>query len=183
MSQFNSTFFERGMDFINLINETSADADFDTDWLKLTHYERVCIIIKKLGATDVDTLGFQFLQAKDAAGTDAKALNVSRYATKVGVQTATGLWTVGTLETPDDIVGIGSAAPTGGTLIVGTDVNTTACILAIDILATDLDTNNGFDWIAVRVEGDEINEAALISIDAIPMGARFAQAVPLTAIA
>lgn len=183
MPEFNSSFFERGMDFINLINETSADADFDTDWIKLTHYDRVLVIIKKLGATDVDTLGFQFLQAKTAAGGDSKALNVSRYWTKVGVQTTTPLWTQGVLATPDDIVGIGSAAPTGGTLIVGTDVNTTACIVAIDILATDLDIDGGFDWIAVRVEGDEINEAALISMDAILMGGRFPQVVPLSAIA
>lgn len=177
-----SSFFERGMDFINLINETSADADFDTDWIKLTHYGRALIIIKKLGVTDVDTLGFQFLQATTAAGGSSKALNVSRYWTKVGVQTTTNLWTQGTLTTPDDIVGIGSAAPTGGTLIVGTDVNTDACIVAIDILATDLDVNGGFDWIAVRVEGDEINEAALISIDAILMDGRFGQIVPVTAI-
>lgn len=178
-----TSFFERGMDFINLINETSADTDFDTDWIKLTHYGRLLVVIKKLGATDVDTLGFQFLQGKDASGTDAKGLNVSRYWTKVGVQTTTNLWTAGTLTTPDDIVGIGSAAPTGGSLIVGTDVNTDACIVAIDIQATDLDTNNGFDWVAVRVEGDEINEAALISIDAILMDGRFGGAVPLTAIA
>jgi hypothetical protein len=183
MAEFNRTFFERGMDFINLVNETSADTDFDTDWIKLTHYDRVAIVIKKLGATDVDTLGFQFLQSTNVAGSDAKALNVSRYATKVGVQTSTGTWTVGTLATPDDIVGIGSAAPSGGSLIVGTDVNTTACIVMVDIMAQDLDIDGGFDCIAVRVEGDEINEAALISIDAILMGGRFPQATPLSAIA
>lgn len=179
----NASFFERGMDFINLIHETTADADFTTDYVKLTHYSRALVIIKKLGATDVDTLGFQFVQATAAAGTGVKALNVSRYWTKAGVQTATGLWTAGTLTTPDDIVGIGSAAPTGGTLIVGTDTDTTAIMVAIDIMATDLDVNGGFDWIAVVVEGDEINEAALISIDVILMDARFAQTVPLNAIA
>lgn len=178
----NSSFFERGCDFVNMINETSADADFTTDWIKLTNYSRALVIIKKLGATDVDTLGFQFMQALTAAGGSSKALNVSRYWTKVGVQTTTNLWTAGTLTTPDDIVGIGSAAPTGGTLIVGTDVDTGACIVAIDILATDLDVNGGFDWIAVTVEGDEINEAALISVDAILMDGRFGGQVPLTAI-
>jgi hypothetical protein len=183
VSIHNCSFFEAGCDFINLINETSADADFDTDWIKLTHYNRALIIIKKLGATDVDTLGFQFLQGTTAAGGSAKALNVSRYWTKQGTMTSQGTWTQGVLTTPDDIVGIGSAAPSGGSLIVGTDVNTDACIVAIDIQATDLDADNGFDWIAVRVEGDEINEAALISIDAILTGGRFPQIVPLSAIA
>lgn len=183
MPEFNASFFERGMDFINLLHETSADADVTSDYVKLTNYDRVLVIIKKLGATDVDTLGFQFLQATTAAGGSAKALSVSRYWTKAGVQTATGTWTQGVLATPDDIVGIGSAAPSGGTLITSVDTDTTAIIVAIDIKASDLDADNGFDWLAVAIEGDEINEAALISIDAILMGGRFPQLVPLTAIA
>jgi len=177
------SFFEGGMDYISLAHQTDADTDFTTDWIKLVNYSRAVILVKKLGTEDVDTLGFQFVQATSAAGAGAKALNVSRYWTKVGVQTATGLWTAGTLTTPDDIVGIGSAAPSGGTLIVGTDVNTDAVIVAVDIQATDLDVNNGFKWIAVTVEGDEVNNAALISIDAILMGARFAGAVPTNVIA
>lgn len=83
-----------------------------------------------------------------------------------------------------DVIGIGSAVttlPSVSTQVVA-DVDTSACIVAIDILATDLDANNGFDWIAVSVEGDEVNNAALISIDAILVGSRFGQNVPLTAI-
>lgn len=183
MPEFNASFFERGMDFINLLHETSADADVTSDYIKLTNYERVLVVVKKLGATDVDTLGFQFLQATTAAGGSAKALNVSRYWTKQGTMTSQGTWTQGVLATADDIVGIGSSAPSGGTLIVSTDVNTDACIFAIDIKASDFDVDNGFDWLAVAIEGDEINEAALISIDAILMGGRFPQLVPLSAIA
>lgn len=182
MAEFNASFFGRGMDFINLIHETDANTDFTTDWIKLTHYDRVLVVVKKLGSEDVDTLGFQFMQATTAAGGSSKALNVSRYWTKQGTMTSQTVWTQGVLSTPDDIVGIGSAAPTGGTLIVATDVNTDACIFAIDILATDLDIDGGFDWIAVTVEGDEVNNAALISIDAILMGGRFPQLVPLSAI-
>lgn len=180
---FNRDFFEAGNDYISLLHQADADTDVDSDWLKLTNYDRVLIVIEKLGSEDVDTLGFQFLQGKTAAGGDAKALTVSRYATKVGVQTAEGLWTRGTLATPDDIVGIGSAAPTGGTLIVGTDVNTGAVIVAIDIATSDLDVTNGFDWIAVRIEGDEVNNAALVSIKAIPMGCSYVGPVPPNSIA
>jgi hypothetical protein len=183
MAEFNATFFERGMDFINLVHQSDADTDFDTDWVKLTNYSRALVIIKKLGSEDVDTLGFQFLQGTTAAGGSAKALNVSRYWTKQGTMTSQGTWTAGVLSTPDDIIGIGSAAPSGGTLVVATDVNTDACIVAVDIQASDLDVDGGFDWIAVRVEGDEVNNAALVSIDVILMGGRFPQAVPLSAIA
>lgn len=183
MSQFNRSFFEAGCDYINLVHQTDADTDFDTDWVKLTNYGRALVIIKKLGSEDVDTLGFQFLQGKTAAGGEAKALNVSRYYRKQGTMTSQGTWTPGVLSTPDDIVGIGSAAPSGGTLVVATDVNTDAAILAIDILASDLDVDNGFDWIAVRVEGDEVNNAALVSIDVILYEGAYPQAVPLSAIA
>ena len=182
MGPFNASFFEAGMDYINLVHETDANTDFDTDWVKLVNYTRALIIVKKLGTEDVDTLGFQFLQGTSAAGGSAKALSVSRYWTKQGAMTSQTVWTQGVLTTADDIVGIGSSAPTGGTLITTVDVNTDACIAAIDILATDLDADGGFDWIAVRVEGDEVNNAALISIDAILMGGRFPQLVPLSAI-
>jgi hypothetical protein len=183
MSQFNRSFFEMGCDYINLAHETDADTDFDSDWFKMTNYNRALVIIKKLGSEDVDTLGFQFLQGKTAAGGDAKALNVSRYYTKQGTMTSQGTWTKGTLSTPDDIVGIGSAAPSGGSLVVSVDVNTDPVILAVDILASDLDVDNGFDWVAVRVEGDEVNNACKVSIDVIPYAGEYPQAVPLSAIA
>jgi hypothetical protein len=183
MSQHNRNFFEMGCDYINLAHETDADTDFDSDWVKLTHYGRALVIIKKLGSEDVDTLGFQFLQALTAAGGSAKALNVSRYWTKQGTMTSQGTWTRGVLATPDDIVGIGSAAPSGGSLITAVDVNTDACMVAIEILASDLDADNGFDWIAVRVEGDEVNNAAKVSIDVILYAGSYPQPVPLSAIA
>jgi len=185
MSEFNRNFFERGMDFINLVHQADADTDFDTDWVKLTHYDRALVIVKKLGSEDVDTLAIQFLQGTTAAGADAKALPVSRYWTKTGTMTAQGLWTAGVLATPDDFVGFGSAASSvaGVSTQIIADVNTNALIFAVDILASELDVDNGFDWVAVRVEGDEVNNAALVSIDVILMGGRFPQNVPLSAIA
>lgn len=185
MAEFNKTFFERGNDFINLVHQSDADTDFVTDWVKLTHYERAMVILKKLGSEDVDTQGIQFVQGTDAAGTSSKALNVSRYWTKVGTMTSQGTWTQGTLTTPISVVGFGSAAttlPSASTQII-TDVNTSAFIACFDILASDLDADNGFDWLAVSVEGDEVNNACLLSIDVILMGCRFPQAVPLSAIA
>lgn len=181
MPEFNRTFFERGMDFINLVHQTDADTDFDTDWIKITNYERIFFIIKKLGSEDVDTLGFQFVQATSDAGT-AKGLNVSRTWYKTGTMTAQGVWTASLLTTPDDIIGIG-ATVTGGTVITSPAVTTGAVIIGVDVMASDLDIDGGYDWVAVRVEGDGVNNAALISIDAILMGGRFPQAVPLSAIA
>lgn len=179
----NGSFFESGFDMIPLLNQVDADTDVTGDWIKLTNYQRVMFFVAKYGSEDVDTLGFQIVQATDATGTGVKGVNVSRYWTKQGTLTSQGLWTAGTLTTPDDIIGIGSAAPTGGTLIVGTDVDTNPAIVAVDLLATDLDVNNGFDWVTLRIEGDEVNNAALVSAWAILMGARFGQLVPTNVIA
>lgn len=181
---FNMSFFERGMDFINLVHESDANTDFDTDWVKLTNYDRALVIVKKLGSEDVDTLAVQFLQGTTAAGGSAKALTVSRYWYKTGTMTSQTAWTQGVLTTPDDFIGFGSAASSvaGVSTQIVDDVNTNALIFAVDIQAQDLDVDGGFDWIAVRVEGDEVNNSALISIDVILMGGRFPQIVPLSAI-
>jgi hypothetical protein len=181
MAEFNASFFERGMDIIPLINQGDANTDITSDWIKMRDYNRLLVVIAKYGSEDVDTLGFQFLQATSNGGT-GKGINVSRYWTKQGTLTSQTVWTAGTLTTPDDIVGIGSAAPTGGTLIVGTDVNTSPCIVAVDIQASDFDADNGYDWFALQVEGDEVDNACLISAWAILMGGRFPQLVPLSAI-
>jgi hypothetical protein len=183
MAEFNDTFFGRGMDIIPLLNQADADTDVDGDWVKLTHYDRALLLIAKYGTEDVDTLGFQIVQATVATGSDAKAVSaLFPYWYKQGTLTSQTVWTSGRLTTADDILGVGSSAPSGGTLIVGTDTNTSAFLLAIDVQAQDLDVDGGFDWLTIRIEGDEVNNACLISAWAILMGGRFPQTTPLSAI-
>lgn len=183
MAEFNCNFFERGMDFITLFNEQDANTDITGDWISLKNYDRALIIIEKFGTEDVDTLGFQIQQATTNTGTSAKAVNaLYPYWYKQGTLTGQGTWTSGRLTTADDILGIGSAAPTGGTLVVTADTNTDAAILCIDLQATDLDADGGFDFFTVVVEGDEVNNACLVSAAVILMGGRFPQNVPLTAL-
>lgn len=180
---YNANFFELGQDIIPILNQADADTDVDGDWVKLTNYDRLLFLIAKYGTEDVDTLGFQIVQATTATGSDAKAVTAKyQYGYKQGTLTSQATWTVGQLTTADDILGVGSAAPTGGTLVVATDTNTSAFLLWIDVLATYLDADNGFDWATLRVEGDELNNACLVSAWAVPYGGRFKQAVPLSAI-
>lgn len=181
MAEFNRDFFERGQDIIPLINQQDVNSDVTSDWIKLRDYERLAVLIAKYGSEDVDTLGFQFLQAQSNAGS-SKGLNVSRYAYKQGTLTSQTVWTKGTLTTPDDIIGIGSAAPTGGTLIVATDVDTSPILVLVDILASEMDSDSGYNWFALKVAGSEVDNTCLISAWAILMGGKFGQAVPLSAI-
>lgn len=183
MAEFNKTFFERGMDIIPLINQGDGNSDVTGDWVKMRDYDRAMILVAKYGSEDVDTLGIQVLQAKDASGTDAKGVSaLFPYHYKQGTLTSATVWTAGRLTTADDILGVGSAAPTGGTLVVATDTNTDAFLLAIDVQAQDLDVDGGFDWLTIKVEGDEVDNAVLLSAWLILMGGRFPQAVPLSAI-
>lgn len=183
MAEFNCNFFERGQDIIPLINQSDADTDVTGDWVRMTYYDRALLLIAKYGTEDVDTLGFEVVQATAAAGTGVKAVTQKfHYWTKQGTLTSQTVWTKGQLSTADNILGVGSAAPTGGTLVVATDVNTDAFLLAIEVMAEHLDIDNGFDWLSVRVEGDEVNNACLISAWAILYGGKYPQPVPLSAI-
>ncbi|MSR60300.1 MAG: hypothetical protein EXS05_22110 [Planctomycetaceae bacterium] len=183
MAEFNASFFERGMDIIPLLNQVDGDSDVTGDWVKLTNYSRAMILVAKYGTEDVDTLGFEIVQATTATGTGIKACEaLYPYWYKQGVLTAATVWTSGRLTTADSILGIGSAAPTGGTLIVATDTNTDAALVAIDVQASDIDIDGGFDWLTVRIEGDEVNNACLVSAWMILMGGRFPQLTPLSAI-
>lgn len=179
----NKSFFDNGQDIIPLLNQSDANTDVTGDWVSMKNYDRCTILIAKYGSEDVDTLGFQVYQATDNAATSAKAVSARfPYRYKQGTLTSQTVWTYGQLSTADDILGVGSAAPTGGTLVVATDTNTDAFLLAIDVLASDLDVDNGFDWLTVNVEGDEVDNSVLISAWAILGGSRFPQKVPLSAI-
>src|SRR5690349_8306693 len=128
MSHFNASFFEQGMDIINVINQGDADTDITGDWINLSKYSRVLWLISKFGSEDVDTLGFQIVQATSNGGTAKGVSGLYRYWYKQGTLTSATVWTAGTLTSADDILGIGSAAPTGGSLVVATDTNTDAIV-------------------------------------------------------
>lgn len=176
-------FFDQGFDIIPLINQGDADTDITGDWVSMANYDTCTLLIAKYGTEDVDTLGFQVVQATDNAAGSVKGVSAKYpYRYKQGTLTSATVWTYGQLSTADDILGIGSAAPSGGTLIVATDTNTDAVLLAIDVQSSFMDRDNDFDWLTVRIEGDEVNNAALVSVWAILGNSRFPQRVPLSAI-
>lgn len=182
MSAFNANFFEQGFDIVNILNQADGDTDVDGDWVKMTNYARCLWLVTKFGTEDVDTLGFQIVQATSNAGTAKGVSGLYEYWYKQGTLTSQTVWTYGKLTTADDILGIGSAAPTGGTLVVASDTNTSAIVLAIDMPVEFLDVDGGYDWATIRVEGDETNNACLVTVQAILYGSRFPQRVPLSSI-
>ena len=183
MPLFNGSFFGNGGDIIPVLNQVDADTDVTGDWINMSKYERVLFVVAKYGTEDVDTLGFEVVQATAAAGTGVKAVTaLFPYWYKQGTLTSQTVWTAGRLTTADNILGIGSSAPTGGTLVVATDTNTDAAMLAIEVQATDLDVDGGFDYATIRIEGDEVNNSCLVTVLAVLTGSRYPQTTPLSAI-
>lgn len=185
MAEFNKSFFERGMDIIPLVNQGDADTDITGDWVKLRDYDRVGVLLAKYGTEDVDDLGLQLLQGTTAAGGDSKALALpanSLVMTKTGTLTSQTVWTRTLAAAAIDGMAFGSSVPTGFTRVIA-DVNTNALLLYAEFeVQAALDVDGGFDWFTVFVEGDNVNNACLLSVWAILMGGRFPQAVPLSAI-
>ncbi len=184
MSEFNATLFERGMDAIPLFNQADGNgADITGDWVRLTNYDRVGILLAKYGSEDVDNCSLQFLQGTTAAGADSKALSLPAERPifyKTGTLTSQTVWTKTSLAAAADGLAFGSSVPSGHTRTVA-DVNTNALLLYTELLAADLDADNGFDWLTAFIANNS-NNAVLFSAWAILMGGRFPQAVPLSAI-
>ncbi len=184
MPAFNQSFFERGQDIIWMVNQGDADTDITGDWVKLRDYTRVGVLLSKLGTEDVDDLGLQLLQGTDASGGSSKALSLpanSLVMTKTGTLTSQTVWTRTLTTAAIDGLAFGSSVPTGFTRAIA-DVNTSALLLYCEFEATALDTDNGFDWFTCFIEGDNVNNACLVSVQAILMDGRFPQAVPLSSI-
>lgn len=186
---FNEAFLERN-DFHVLFWQSDADTDITGDYVKLDQHERCTFFVIKGGSEDVDDIAIEISQAKDASGTDVKALDVSRVWVKSGAFASTGAWTATELSTPDDCLAIGSstsvtsinaAGSVTATRIVA-DVNTGAVVVAIDVRASSLDNANGFKYATVRIEGDNVNNACLMSAVALFNNAYYGQLVPVNPI-
>ena len=180
----NATFFEQGQDVHPFFFQQDGDTDITGDYFSFRDYERIGVLLIKAGTEDVDTGSISFLQATDASGTSAKAVNCRRCWYKTGTMTAQGVWTAVTVGdgTPDDSLAFGATVTAGSTRVVA-DVNTNALYLLCEILAVDMDVANGFKFLAPFMEGDEVNNACLYSCIGLLTGGVYQQAIPLSPLA
>lgn len=184
MPSQNEYLLEGGADLIPLINNADINGAATTgDWLKLRDYTRVGIYVAKFGSEDLDDTSIQFLQGTDATGAGSKALSLPANRPiyyKTGTLTAQTVWTKTSVTSDVDGIAVGASVPSGSTRVVA-DLNTATLLLYTELLATDLDVDNQFDWMTVYI-GNNCNNACLVTVTAIPRGGRFPQAVPLSAI-
>lgn len=120
--------------------------DFQTaantgDYVKLTHWEGVAIVVFTSIGTAGDDPVITVNQATAAAGTGAKALTYTAIRHKTGATalSAVGQWTAVTQTASEDYD------------TVGIDGAENEQIVVIDIKATSLDADNDFDWVNVSI--------------------------------
>lgn len=175
----NAGFFEQGFDIIPDIVAGDANTDLTGDWIKLVNYDRAYLVIIKPAGTAGDDLSIHLQQATAAAGTNAKDLNWSKLWYKKGSTndfSAVPLWTAVTLATPASDVELDGAA-TGDLAL-----DTSAAVIVVEVLATSLDSNNGFKFVNNIIEGDDVGNALVLNQFWLLTGGRFSQAIPMTAI-
>lgn len=184
MPMFNRSFFEGGHDIIPLINGVDINGTTTTgDWLKLRDYNRVGILLSKFGSEDVDDTGLQFLQGTDATGAGSKALLLPANRPiwyKTGTLTSQTTWTKTSLAAAADGLAFGSSVPSGFTRTVA-DVNTSALLLYTELLASDLDVDNQFDWLTAYI-GNNVNNACVVTVQAILIGGSYNGVTPQSSI-
>ena len=153
------------------------NADKTGDWVSLKNYDGCLVCFHKAAGTAGDDPVISLLQATTVSGGSSKALNINHLYAKIGATALTGVNTFtkysGTAAATVDLVSA-----------FGTDIlsDVGESLIVVDVRASDLDVNNGFDCITLFIEGDDIANATLSDAWCIMYGARYPQATPLTAI-
>lgn len=121
-----------------------ATAANNGDWISLRNHRSAVIVLFKGAGTAGDDPVFTLQQAKDAAGTGAKALNFTRVDYKAGTLTGVGQWTKLTQTAANTFNGLAGA--TGDIGLAEKEA-----IIVVEVRATELDVTNNFCFVQLSV--------------------------------
>lgn len=111
----------------------------DGDWVSLKNAQGCLVVVFKGTGTAGDDPSITIEQASDVAGTGAKVLNaITEFFKKTGTLTSVGTWTRVT-QTADELVTVDTASAE------------VEAIWAFNIESDQLDVDNGFDCVRVRI--------------------------------
>ena len=136
MSDFNHEFLEIAdiiPAFIPIDMQTGAN---NGQWVSMKIASRVvCVLFKSAGTVGDDPV-ITLKQATSNAGAGAKALTFTRARTKIGAIASTPQWTIATQTAANTYTPTSAASP---------------AVIAVEIQQTDLDLNNGFNFVQVSI--------------------------------
>lgn len=171
------------MEQMNIVSAFAPGTDINTDasgdWVSLKGYAGCLVVFHKAAGTAGDDPSIKLQQATAVAGTSAKALNFNHIYHKIGATalSAIGRHTKVELTTPTDDLDLVSV----NSVDLLTDVGET--LIVVNVRASDLDVDNGFDCINLEIEGDDIGNATLAAAYYVLYGARYPQVSTESAIA
>lgn len=122
--------------FIPVDSQTGANAGI---WVNMARYNRLTAVLYKAVGAGTDVPVISMLQATSSAGAGSKALNISRVWKKVGAAS---------VLTVESFTLVTQAA--GPTYTATGDAQDSA-IYGISIRASDLDVQNGFNWVSMSL--------------------------------
>jgi hypothetical protein len=161
-------------DIVPAFVPADINTDADGDWVNLSHYARCLVLLVKAAGTAGDDPSIKLQQATSAAGAGAKDLQFTKIRHKIGTLSSVGTWTISAVAATADL---DLATPTD---FASDDKQ---AMFAVDVKASDLDVSNGFKFIQLSIEGDDIGNTQLACGLYILYGNRYPQSVPLSAIA
>jgi hypothetical protein len=120
--------------FVPVDTQAGANAG---DWVSMKYFDRLTVIFVKAAGVAGDDPVLTMKQATDVAGDNAKALNFTRVDSKVGAQTGIGAFTANIQAAANTYTDLVSAEAQG--------------LFMIEVQASDLDVNGGFDCVQFSV--------------------------------
>lgn len=166
MSDFNHEFLEIADIIPAFVPVDLQAAANNGQWVAMKNIGRLLCVLFKAAGTVGDDPVFTLRQATSNAGANAKALLFTRVRTKIGAIASTPLWSL--------------ATQTAGNTFTPTSAASQA-LMAVEIQPTDLDFNNGFNFVQLQVPDTGTNPQ-LGAAFYIAYGIRFPQSVVPTSL-
>jgi hypothetical protein len=166
MTDFNHEFLEIAdivPAFVPVDMHTAAN---NGQWIGMKHVSRlVCVLFKAVGTAGDDPV-VTIQQATSNSGAGAKPLTFTRVRTKIGAIASTPQWTIDTQAAANTFTTTSAASQ---------------AVIAVEIQSTDLDRNNGFDYVQLSIPSTGSNPQ-LGAAFYIAYGIRYPQSVPLSSL-
>ena len=166
MSDFNHEFLEIAdiiPAFVPVDMQTAAN---NGQWIAMKNIGRLLCVLMKAAGTAGDNPVVTLQQATNNSGAGAKPLNFTRARTKIGAIASTPQWTIVTQTAANTFTPVSAASQ---------------AVIAIDVLATDLDLANGFNFVQLSIPDTGTNPQ-LGAAFYIAYGIRYPQSVTPSAL-
>ncbi len=171
---FNTRLLE-SIDIVDVAPPADFNSAVTVDWVSLKNYDGALVVWTKAVGTAGDDWSLQLVQATAVAGTASKALTFKNWYYKA----AALLSSVGTYTKVTE-------ATATADLDLGTPTDYTHDILqaqyVIDVRASDLDVDNGFDCLSATFDDTDCSSTSLGSIKIILYGAKYPGPSPKSSI-